>query len=276
VLKIDLHLHTADDPLDDIRHDAPMLIDRAARLGFDALAITLHDRQFADARATAYARERGIVLVPGTERTIAGKHVLMINFPAAAAESARTFDDILTLKARSNGLVIAPHPFFPATVCLRGVLDRYPALFDAVEWSWVWMRGINFNARGARWAARHGKPLVGNSDLHDLRQLGRTYSLVNAERDADAICEAIRRGRVELKTSPVPPPELARVLGGIAWRTLRRNPNQLDVEDEHPLRRSRGASVRKVLRDPESPLFSLDHHLHAFGPPADHPVQRKR
>lgn len=244
MLKIDLHLHTADDPLDDIRHDAPALIDRAADLGFDALALTLHDRQFADARVTAYARERGIVLVPGTERTIAGKHVLMLNFPADAAERARTFDDIADLKARSNGLVVAPHPYFPATVCLRGLLDRYPALFDAVEWSWVWMRGINFNARAARWARKHGKPLVGNSDLHDLRQLGRTYSLVDAEPDPDAICEAIRRGRVALATAPVPPLQLALVLGGIGLRTLRRNPDQRDVEHEHSLRRARGAAVR--------------------------------
>jgi hypothetical protein len=42
---------------------------------------------------------------------------------------------------------------------------------------------------------------VGNSDLHLLEQLGTTYSLVDAAPDPDAICEAIRAGRVEVRSS---------------------------------------------------------------------------
>ena len=99
-------------------------------------------------------------------------------------------------------------------------LEARPELFDAVEWSYFWTGGLNFNARAARWAEKHGKPIVGNSDLHDLRQLGRTYSQVFAEPDADAICQAIRDGRVSLETSPVPKSELARVLMGMGWRDL--------------------------------------------------------
>src|SRR3712207_8141138 len=57
------------------------------------------------------------------------------------------------------------------------------------------------STRAARWARQHGKPLVGNSDLHDLRQLGRTSSLVAAEPDADDICDAIRRGDVDRKST---------------------------------------------------------------------------
>lgn len=217
MLKVDLHLHTAEDPHDTIAHDAVALIDRAADLGFQALAITLHDRQLRDRRTTDYARDRGIVLLPGIERTVAGKHVLLINFPAAA-EAVRSFDEIAALKSRCNGLVVAPHPFFPAPSCTGRVLDRYVDLFDAVEWSYFWTRALDFNARAARWAHRHGKAVVGNSDLHDLRQLGRTYSLVTAEADADAICDAIRRGAVSLTTSPAPLAELALTLGGMAWR----------------------------------------------------------
>jgi predicted metal-dependent phosphoesterase TrpH len=221
MLKIDLHLHTADDPVDGIAYDGRTLVDRAAALGFDALAITLHDRQVADASLTAYARERRVVLLPGIERTIERKHVLLINFPQAA-EQVRSFDDLAALKRRSDGLVIAPHPFFPAPSCLRSTLDRHADLFDAVEWSYFWTPGLDFNARAAEWARAHGKPLVGNSDLHDLRQLGRTCSWVRADRRADAICHAIREGRVSLQTSPVPVPELLSVLGGMAFGGRRR------------------------------------------------------
>lgn len=218
MLKVDLHLHTSEDPVDVIEHDAVELIDRAAELGFEALAITLHDRQLSERRVFDHARDRGITLVPGVERTIEGRHVLLLNFPAAATEHVKTFGDLASLKRRVNGVVIAPHPWFPDRSCLRSKLELHGDLFDAVEWSYFWTTGLNFNTRSADWARRHGKPIVGNSDLHDLRQLGRTYSLVSADADADAICAAIRDGRVALQTAPVSAFELAQVFGGMFRR----------------------------------------------------------
>ena len=58
---------------------------------------------------------------------------------------------------------------------------------------------LNFNRRAERWAEVNNKPLVGNCDVHRLRQLGSTYSLVEAEPDPEAICAAIRAGRVANK-----------------------------------------------------------------------------
>ena len=217
MLKVDLHLHTSDDPADVIAYDAHHLIDAAAERGFDALAITLHDRELSEARILDHARDRGIVLLTGVERTIEGRHVLLINFREGTGD-IRTFDELAQRRSQSNGLVVAPHPFFPNGRCLRSQLDNHADLFDAVEWSYFWTRGLNFNARAARWAAERGKPLVANSDLHDLRQLGRTFSIVFAERDPDAICSAIREGRVSIHTSPVPKLELARVLTGMLRR----------------------------------------------------------
>jgi predicted metal-dependent phosphoesterase TrpH len=203
--------------VDVINHGAHQLIDRAAELGFDALALTLHDYDLRDPGLRAYARDRGIVLVPGVERTVAGRHVLLINFPERT-DHVRTFEDLAALRKHSNGLVIAPHPYFPDTSCLRWRLDRYADLFDAVEWSYFWTRGLNFNLRAARFAAAHGKPIVASSDLHDLRQLGRTYSLVFADPNPDAICDAIRAGRLAIHTTAVPKRELASVLGGMFRR----------------------------------------------------------
>jgi predicted metal-dependent phosphoesterase TrpH len=224
VLKVDLHIHTADDPRDRLFHTPFNLVDRAAELGFGALAITLHELQFADPRVTAYARERGITLIPGAEMTIEGCHVLLLNFPGAAAESVRTLDELARLKARTGGLVIAPHPYFPVVHCLRGKLDAHPDVFDAVEWSYFWTRAINFNARAARWAQAHGKPLVGNSDLHDLRQMGRTCSLIDAPPDASAICDAIRQGRVTVQTTPAPVFELVEMVARMTVLQHRRRP----------------------------------------------------
>lgn len=221
MLKTDFHLHTAEDPVDIIEHDAHALIERAAALGYGALAITLHDRQFADSAVVDHARDCGIVLLPGVERTIEGRHVLLLNFPPGSTEAVKTFADLAALKRRANGVVVAPHPCFPDTTCLRSLLDRHADLFDAVEWSYFWTTGMNFNAPAARWARRHGKPVLGNSDLHDIRQLGRTHSLVFSEPDPDAICQAIRQGRVSLQSTPAPKVELAQVVGGMFRRGRR-------------------------------------------------------
>ena len=229
MLKVDLHLHSSEDPVDVIDHNARQLIDKAAELGFDALALTLHDCDLRDAALVAYARQRRIVLVPGVERTIDGCHVVLLNF-AEPSDHVHTFDDLAELRRTGNGLVIAAHPYFPDRTCLRSRLDRHVDLFDAIEWSYFWTRGLNFNAKAARFATKHGKPLVANSDLHDLRQLGRTYSLVLADRNPDAICAAIREGHVSIQTSPVPKLELARVLGGM-FRRGRKAPLGAPIQD---------------------------------------------
>jgi predicted metal-dependent phosphoesterase TrpH len=201
VLKVELHTHTADDPADRIGHTTLELIDQATARGFDALAVTLHNRQLDLAPYQSYAEERGLVLIPGIERTIEGKHVLLLNF-SSAAERVQSFEDLSRLRAAEPGLVIAPHPFFPGSTCLRDLLDRHETLFDAVEWNGMFTAAINFNVRAEAWARAHGKPLVGNGDVHCLAQLGTTYSLVESERSAGAICDAIRRGRVKVMATP--------------------------------------------------------------------------
>jgi predicted metal-dependent phosphoesterase TrpH len=203
VVKVDLHIHTADDPADVIPHTTTDVIDRAASLGYGAIAITLHDKQLDLRRYVDYAAARGLVLIPGIERTIHGRHVLLLNF-GPEAERVDNFADVGRLKRdTAAGIVIAPHPFFPAPNCLRQYLDRHADLFDAVEWNAMYTPLVNFNRRAARWAARHGKPIVGNGDVHRLRQLGTTYSLVDAAADPAAICAAVAAGRVRLETRPL-------------------------------------------------------------------------
>ena len=201
MLKVDLHTHTADDPADLIPYQTHELIDRAAELGFDCLAITLHDRQLDIERFRAYAAVRRVVLIAGIERTIEGRHVLLLNY-TRAAESIGSFEALASLRRRERGLVVAPHPFFPALSALRGALTRHAHLFDAVEWNGMFTRTMNFNAPAERWARRHGKPMVGNGDVHRLEQLGKTYSLVDAEPNPAAICEAIAAGRVRVVATP--------------------------------------------------------------------------
>jgi len=214
MLKVELHTHTADDPVDAIPHTTCELIDHAARLGYDALAITLHERQLDVRPLSSYAAERGLVLIPGIERTIEGRHVLLLNY-AHGAEDVRTFTDLARLKSRGSGLVVAPHPYFPGRSCLRGDLDRHADLFDAVERNAMFIRGVDFNRAAERFALAHGKPIVGNGDVHRLSQLGTTYSLVDAERDPASICAAIAAGRVRVESRPIPWTDAAWIMSSL-------------------------------------------------------------
>lgn len=204
MLKTELHVHTSADPHDYIPYSTTELIDRAADLGYHAVAITLHDRWF-DVRSVAeYARNRGVTLISGVEKTIENKHVLLLNFDSAA-EHVSSFDMLAQLRrAQPAGLVIAPHPFYPARCCLGRFLDRHADLFDAVELNAFYTAQLDyFNRSAVNWARRMGKPIVANADVHRLKQLGTTFSLVDAAPDPDAICAAIRAGRVEIQTQPL-------------------------------------------------------------------------
>jgi predicted metal-dependent phosphoesterase TrpH len=227
VLKVELHAHTDADPADLIDHSIRELVVHAAALGYHALAVTLHDRYFDPVPHAAYASERGILLIAGIERTIQRRHVLLVNFPEACA-NVRSFDDVARLKREwPRGLVVAPHPFYPTPSALGRMMDRHAALFDAVEINAMHTRALNFNRRAVEWARANHKPLVGNTDLHLLAQMGSTYSLVDAPPEPDAICAAIRAGRLTVHASPLSTMRAARLfslmcLGGLQGRLGRR------------------------------------------------------
>jgi predicted metal-dependent phosphoesterase TrpH len=214
MLKVELHAHTSDDPVDRIPYSTRDLIDHAATLGYDALAITLHEKQLDLREFQPHAADRGIVLIPGIERTIEGRHVLLLNFPGGT-ERVRTFEDLRRLKRDAPGLVVAPHPFFPTPTCLWGHLDRHADLFDAVEVNAMFTAAIDFNRRAERWAHRHRKPIVGNCDVHRLHQLGSTCTLVDAAPVPEAICEAIAAGRVVVERRPLSTRDAARIMAAL-------------------------------------------------------------
>jgi predicted metal-dependent phosphoesterase TrpH len=208
-LKADLHLHTQERE-SFIPYDAPTLIDRAAREGFRVLAITNHDTQtYTDALA-AYARTRGVLLIPGVEATIEGRHVLIYNAHVEPAR-LRTFRDLRQLKRR-DWLVVAPHPFFPRGYCLRNRLLDEIDLFDGVEFSHFYAPQVDFNRPAVRLAERAGLPLLGTSDSHLPCQLGTTYSILEVDSPTvAAVLAAIRLGRVSVVSRPFSLPEWTRL-----------------------------------------------------------------
>src|SRR5213592_965750 len=99
-IKLDLHIHTLDDPKDALDYTAHQLLERAQSLGFRVLAITLHDAVFDRAEVFADAVRMGILLIPAAEMRLAGAAVILLNVTAEEIVSLRTLDDLAALRAK--------------------------------------------------------------------------------------------------------------------------------------------------------------------------------
>ena len=229
-LKADLHLHTAEDPLDHIRYTAKELISKAADESFDVISITNHHQMTFNQDLLSYTQQRGILLIPGIEMTIRRRHVLVLNPPPH-----KTCSDFLSLSKlrRPETLIVAPHPYFPGTYSLNGYLLKHLHLFDALEYCHFYSPMINFNQRALEVCQSFRFPLIGNSDAHFLSQLGTTYSLIHAERNLLSIFAAIRANQVEVVTRPLKTLEM----GSIANRFLRM---KLRAKISKPRKKGRG------------------------------------
>lgn len=202
-LKGDFHMHTKDDPVDYkyITHSAEELIDHAAGLGFEVLSLTAHDKISYSPYLREYAAHRGILLLPGTEVTIEGAHVLLINYLGTVEfKSLRELEKIRAPEV----LIIAAHPYYPGPA-LRRKLEEHIELFDAIEYCHFYHRFVNFfNQRAVSISKKYQKPLVGTSDTHFLCQMDQTYSMIEVNRKTPAaVVESIKAGKVRVVTHPL-------------------------------------------------------------------------
>jgi hypothetical protein len=171
--------------------------------------VTNHDLLTFSADLAAYARDRGILLIPGVEVTVEGRHVLVYNLDVDPGR-IRTFA-ALRRHRRPEWLVVAPHPFYPAGYCLREWLLREIDVFDAVEFSHFYGTRVDFNRRAVRAAGEARLPLVGTSDAHVPIQLGTTYSVIDSEPTIGAVVAAIKLGRVSVVSRPLTLPQWGRI-----------------------------------------------------------------
>lgn len=175
---------------------------RAKEVGLDAIAVTWHQKIFDDEEAVAYGRERNILVIPGMEADVDRKHVVLLNLAAGDLPGEPSWDQIRALRARKPEVfVMAPHPYYPHPCCIGSIMNEHVDCIDAVEWCMLhvhWLPGrISPNLRAARWAHRHGKPMIACSDAHSLAAIGRNASTVEAEAlTTEAILAGIRAGHV--------------------------------------------------------------------------------
>lgn len=205
MLKANLHFHAGNDPEHPLDYTVRNGIDRAYALGFQVIAVTCHHAVLSTAEDESYARERGMLLIPGVELEIEKCHVVVLNVDRSV-ETVRTFVALAAYRTtHPECFVLAPHPYFNFGTSLGANLERNRSLFDAVECSWFHSRLIDRNRRAERFARDRALPYLATSDTHFLRHLDRAYALIDAsEPTASAVFCAIRRHRFTNVSPAVP------------------------------------------------------------------------
>lgn len=193
---VDLHTHTRffhgrreiGDRFDPL--GVRMLAWLAERRGLEGVATTNHD-YFTPFESTA-----NVATIPGIEITTSRGHVLVIgpDPPEETEPGALTPAEAVDLAHERDCAAIVAHPFRNSTV---RELEEIP--FDAIE-----VNGKHPRSRPLvqELAESRDLPLVGGSDAHYPFEVGRAYTVVDAERlTPAALVDAIRDGRVDARVS---------------------------------------------------------------------------
>ena len=210
MLKIDLHTHCNEDPVDTwIKHSPKELIDHAAALGFDVVSITCHNKVVYSQGLQEYANGKEILLIPGAEKDIEGRHVLLYNFTQEEIDQINNFEDLRRIK-KEHHLIIAPHPFYiylnplrPSQISLFSKLEKNIDLFDGIEFCHLYTKRVNgSNKKAELIAKKYNLPLIAGSDMHNLEHMGSNFSFLDCEKNINSILKTIKNKQIAIYSRP--------------------------------------------------------------------------
>tara|TARA_Y100000031_G_C8165871_1_gene359318 strand:+ start:201 stop:869 length:669 start_codon:yes stop_codon:yes gene_type:complete len=205
MLKSDFHLHSSEDPKDNIKYSSKELINYCSKLGYEVLALTHHGTRFFNNEIFEYAKSKNILLIPGVEANINNKHTLIINAPEGYDYENLTFEELVNIKSQHKVIIIAAHPFYPRHNCLGNNLVQNIELFDGIEYCHLYKPYINwFNKKAVTVAKKFNKSVIGTSDAHSLSQIGYTYTLLDCEKNKEAVLDALKNNKLKLSSKPLP------------------------------------------------------------------------
>jgi predicted metal-dependent phosphoesterase TrpH len=221
VLAAELHCHS--ELSHDGRDPVSMLVEQAAAVGLDVLAVTDHDEIAASRRAAELAADYGIVGIVGTEVTSAAGHVLGLGIeePVPAGLS---FDETLDRIHDAGGLAVVPHAYQKSRHGVAAhVTEEQLAAADAMEVFNSRLLTGRGNRQAEAFAVEHDIPSVAGSDAHVSEMVGQAVTQIGTdERSAAAVLDAIRDGRTSVVGSKTPWHVSFRQAAGGAKRRVRR------------------------------------------------------
>ena len=203
MLTVELHAHSARSY--DGRDPVELLLEQAAAVGLDAIAVTDHDEFAASQRAVELAPEFDLVGIPGMEVTSEAGHVLALGIDRKI-EAGLSFADTLAAIREAGGIAVVPHPFQKSRSGVAANISRAElAAADAIEvYNSRLLTGLA-NRKAESFAETRGLPQTAGSDAHISEMVGQAITAVDAKTETAAgIVDAIQAGRttVEGKRTP--------------------------------------------------------------------------
>jgi len=190
MLKADLHIHTSCSK--DGESSVAQVLAAAAAAGMDVIAITDHDTM--DGYQIAREISSEILVIPGVEVSTREGHVIALGVKTAPKPGMPVLDTIQEVK-NAGGVTILPHPFhrYRHGAALKCIEAFYAA--DAIEVYNSRYVIPHANQRAMRLARTLHKPAVAGSDAHNARFIGYGRTLIDAEKEIDAVLTAIKEGK---------------------------------------------------------------------------------
>ncbi len=214
--RADLHIHPSDDP--DVADSAGAFYTALLASDLDVAVLADHDRITVAQELAQRAREEhaSIELVVGEEITSRRGHVLAIGLTTVVPPFLSLAETIAAVHEQGAIAVVA-HPLMPIwTSALEETLvalaegdpgsrpDALEAMHPTAAWIPRWRRRVE------RLAARTGSAVVGGSDAHAVRSIGRGWTGFDGTSVAD-LYAAIRAGTTSAGGTRTPLRNLLRV-----------------------------------------------------------------
>ncbi|MFB6096634.1 MAG: PHP domain-containing protein [Haloferacaceae archaeon] len=222
MLSVELHTHSS--LSHDGRDPVEMLLEQAAAVGLDAIAVTDHDEIAASLDAAELAADYGLVGIPGMEVTSAAGHVLAFGIEELIPADL-PFDETLDRIHDQGGIAVVPHPFQKSRHGVAPhISEEQLASADAIEVYNSRLLTGRANRQAERFALDHGLPMTAGSDAHISEMVGQAVTEVGAEeRTVASILEAVAAGDTSVVGRRTPwHISFRQAAGGAKRRILRR------------------------------------------------------
>ncbi len=226
MLSLELHAHSAASY--DGRDPVEKLLQQAAAVGLDGLAVTDHDAIEASIDAADAAPDYGLVGIPAMEVTSSAGHVLAMGVDELIPAD-RPFDETIERIHDCGGIAIVPHPYQTSrSGVLAEISESELIAADAIEVYNSRLLTGRANRKAERFARRNGLAMTAGSDAHIFEMVGQAVTTVDTnERTVDAILEAIADGRTSVEGRRTPWRISFRQAAGGVKRRMRARVQQL-------------------------------------------------
>ena len=167
----DLHMHTSWS--NDCQIDVAELVDHAEDVGLGAIAVTDHNVFGGALEASALARDRALIVIPGEEVKTDSQGEVIGLFLHEEIPSGMSFGDTIAAIREQGGIVYLPHPFDRIHTCPDpATIHRHLAEIDVLEVYNARLLFETYNDEALRFARKYRLQMGAGSDAHVLQGVG--------------------------------------------------------------------------------------------------------